>query len=689
MNQKGFFLVVTLLSVFILMPFSSAQTTTANDFTVSWELLLDGMNTKVYEVTVQNLDTTTARGFNLSFFVDSLNVEPTEVTNIKLFEQVNESFMKTVFDFSSVTDFFEKPGNFTVPPPGCSDVNSTHFSCDNLKATGSHLEADWRLVFESAKEEFFKQTSSSVKKNVGSINIAKGGVEDPDAGTLDGKKVFRVQFDVPLFTKGRVGFFDENSEIEYHPFFDDFWRFKQPINATNTDPVETLVNGYTLNLTFDHASLVAAGESNANGTDVRVAENDATELDRVLCLGSAFNRSDTCISFNLTSDLAPLTSNTTGFQLYYGNPGAGPPPANLSRVFLVGEDWAGDVEHFPWQRNESGGTCAISVSGEMLHIANLENFQINCIQWLDLNEIGLGALGEFKAQMTLNFTWTATSHNQVWLNLLDRNNSGWDQGTNNISAFRKDFSADGYNLFARLDGGGTQDGPNISASSGDTLDITTIYSDVDSLTLNAISNSSSFIQEMENQRYFYLFSGQGIVAASQDGGDAGIDNVRLMRYTFPEPTTSLLAQQAQGLPNITILNPQNVTFPFGQSFTPLQVTSNVTIITWKFNLDNGSNQTFTPNTTITGLSNGPHTLTVFALSAIDLEASETVTFTVNTDAVIPSLAFVIPILAIMIALVFLATSISTGEFDIRRIVLMAVVVILIVLLAATMFGILG
>ncbi len=116
---------------------------------------------------------------------------------------------------------------------------------------------------------------------------------------------------------------------------------------------------YAVALTFNHAVLVTAGKSLANGDDVRVWFS-GTELDRVLDPTSGWNRADTKIWFTLQRAIAAGASDTAYF-LYYGNPTSGPPPANGDNVFLDYED---GTTLDGWTRRDScAGSHATSADG--------------------------------------------------------------------------------------------------------------------------------------------------------------------------------------------------------------------------------------------------------------------------------------------------------------------------------------
>jgi hypothetical protein len=119
-------------------------------------------------------------------------------------------------------------------------------------------------------------------------------------------------------------------------------------------------SGYSVPVTLNHASLVAAGKSRADGNDVRVyyltSDNRLVELDRVLDTDptvGAWNQATTKIWFK-TQAAIPANSVDDNYFLYYGAPAATGALANPSNVYLVSDDfesgtlskWQGDTTYF-------------------------------------------------------------------------------------------------------------------------------------------------------------------------------------------------------------------------------------------------------------------------------------------------------------------------------------------------------
>lgn len=128
--------------------------------------------------------------------------------------------------------------------------------------------------------------------------------------------------------------------------------------------------GYSVAVTFDHAAWVAAGDSRANGRDVRVVrETGATrvQLSRVVDPESGFDREDTTLWFPLRSDIAAGSTDTT-YAIYFGHPNPGWPPSNPDNVFHFADFFRRadntDVGN-GWDVDESNGTDVRIVDGHL------------------------------------------------------------------------------------------------------------------------------------------------------------------------------------------------------------------------------------------------------------------------------------------------------------------------------------
>jgi len=104
---------------------------------------------------------------------------------------------------------------------------------------------------------------------------------------------------------------------------------------------------------------------------------------------------------------------------------------------------------------------------------------------------------------------------------------------------------------------------------------------------------------------------------------SGNMNSSVVNFTVAEDHTA---------PEIHIVSPENG-FEYNESWdVPLKVWSpDEDVFSWWCSIDGQSNTSFTPNATLKGLSNGVHTLIVYADDVVGNTNSSQVTFTVNVD----------------------------------------------------------
>ncbi|PKQ15631.1 MAG: hypothetical protein CVT68_09170 [Actinobacteria bacterium HGW-Actinobacteria-8] len=120
-------------------------------------------------------------------------------------------------------------------------------------------------------------------------------------------------------------------------WWDPAWRFQRVLDvAAGATP---LTADSTFTFTFDHAALVAAGQSLASGDDVRLLRWNGAgfdELDRVALTG--WDSGAVTLAF---SPAAAIGANVTDsdYVLAYGNAAAGAPPADGRQVYWLWEDF--------------------------------------------------------------------------------------------------------------------------------------------------------------------------------------------------------------------------------------------------------------------------------------------------------------------------------------------------------------
>ncbi|TFH47453.1 MAG: hypothetical protein E4G94_00010, partial [ANME-2 cluster archaeon] len=118
------------------------------------------------------------------------------------------------------------------------------------------------------------------------------------------------------------------------------WNLRKRISVNNI-ATQTLVAESTIDILFDHASLVAAGKSLKNGSDIRVVwynstENRFTEIDRINL--NDWNNSNTVIAFKIQTDILSGEIDDN-YLLYYGYLNASNPPNNPEKVYFWYEDF--------------------------------------------------------------------------------------------------------------------------------------------------------------------------------------------------------------------------------------------------------------------------------------------------------------------------------------------------------------
>src|SRR3972149_8432078 len=144
--------------------------------------------------------------------------------------------------------------------------------------------------------------------------------------------------------------------------------YRQQVTVTaGTTAVPT---AYSVRVQFDHQGLVAGGKSLSSGNDIRVVYWNGSgwvEPNRLLDDQSSWNSTTTQVWFR-TQAAINASASDTNYYIYYGNSGAGSPPATWSNVFLFYDDFNdGSFDTARWtcewgSCSESGGNLTI-VSG--------------------------------------------------------------------------------------------------------------------------------------------------------------------------------------------------------------------------------------------------------------------------------------------------------------------------------------
>ena len=146
------------------------------------------------------------------------------------------------------------------------------------------------------------------------------------------------------------------------------YRYRQRITITAGSAA--VPNGYSASVTFNHASLVSAGKSQADGDDIRVFYKNGSswvELDRVLDRLSSWNNAATTIWFKTQAAIG-ASSSDSNYYLQYGNPSAANPPVNKSNVYDFFDDFSGTLA--AWSEHVQGGFAGWAISGGALTVSS-------------------------------------------------------------------------------------------------------------------------------------------------------------------------------------------------------------------------------------------------------------------------------------------------------------------------------
>jgi len=158
---------------------------------------------------------------------------------------------------------------------------------------------------------------------------------------------------------------DAALEAEAGPVLPYAYRRRLSVAAASGAPA-----GASLVLRFDHQALVAAGKARKDGNDVRVfrkAGGPSAELHRVLDPVSSWERSDTTLWFRAQAAIGTLADES--YYLYFGDPGAGDPPADANQVYAFFDGFEGTALATGWVGAPIGSaTGTFSVGKGVLRI---------------------------------------------------------------------------------------------------------------------------------------------------------------------------------------------------------------------------------------------------------------------------------------------------------------------------------
>ena len=145
------------------------------------------------------------------------------------------------------------------------------------------------------------------------------------------------------------------------PWWNASYTWRRNLVVLNND-ARTLPAGYPMHLHFEGSVATQIyNASRSDGNDVRIVLNNSSELHRII---QNFSPSIIDIWFRAQSDLSPGASDSVTYQLYYGNPGAGAPPADPNQVWFPNVD-GNTMAYYAMQ--EGSGSSVYDNSGYGRH----------------------------------------------------------------------------------------------------------------------------------------------------------------------------------------------------------------------------------------------------------------------------------------------------------------------------------
>ncbi|MEM3630752.1 MAG: hypothetical protein QXY18_05000, partial [Nitrososphaerota archaeon] len=140
---------------------------------------------------------------------------------------------------------------------------------------------------------------------------------------------------------------------------------------------EPIPSGYSVSLTFDHASLVSSSKSLPTGSDIRIfyfdpIENRLKEIDRVLDEDSSWNSPLTKIWFKTQAPI-PAGGSDSNYYLYYGYINDSNPLSDKSKVYDFYTDFYNIDDWGLWRINEFSSFPKVDVSSGIVKIDSLDD----------------------------------------------------------------------------------------------------------------------------------------------------------------------------------------------------------------------------------------------------------------------------------------------------------------------------
>lgn len=332
--------------------------------------------------------------------------------------------------------------------------------------------------------------------------------------------------------------------------------------------------------------------------------------------------------FFKTRQIILLQSNdSTNYFAYYGNSSKINPPVNLSNVYQLYDDFElQSLGALNAQHGWFGPTGSYNVTN------SVKCFNGNqCLQGIDVGDAEIShSLNQSKnVKFTIHVTKdTAAANGGVPRIQLKENNTAI------VTLFNVQGSQIGY-----TDSTGFV--PVRPFVQGKFYEYILAFDESNKFNITIIDTANNTVLAQNNSRTTQAAMSEGINNVTLIFGDqAGTSNEEfwdLIHYElFLGGVRSVNGgEENQSVaditpPIITISSPTNTTYT--TTSVALNVSANEVISVWKYSLDGAANITFTPNIVLTSLSEGSHTVKVFANDTSNNFGAANVSFSVDTVA---------------------------------------------------------
>lgn len=309
------------------------------------------------------------------------------------------------------------------------------------------------------------------------------------------------------------------------------YQYRKQVTVSN-NANSLMESGYTVETPFDILGLVGDGKAQADGDDIRVVYWDGAnnmELNRLLDIDVGK------VTFMTQADI-PLSRSDDNYWIYYGNHGAGTPPANGNNVYLFYDDF--DDNFLDSAKWVASGWNQIVEQNQQLETTNSSGTGLpNGYGWmLSQTTVSGNLLYQTDIKTTVD-GWTFPSINYF----RSDNTGGWGW-----YGYRWYFSVKD-NLIRLLKGGSgpelwvSPNGANYSPDTFYRVRISFFNGNINGVITDL--STQTVVDSFSIADYSYSSGYHGADTQAYSSSVAIWDNYIIRKYMSPEPTTSLGSEE--------------------------------------------------------------------------------------------------------------------------------------------------